>query len=454
MIAAVILMFLIIIVSVMLGSAYIAVGAMLFIVFLSALLTVGEGALVAISDQKVNQDAEAGNRRALKVQMFTKNANAYMTSIQIWKTLLALANGAIALDIFRYDVMAWFGTPGVVLEIVSVVIIILIILFFHVVFGQLIARRLAAKQAEILAYVLVGFIGFMHGLMRPVAWFFRQMSNVLGRLFGLHPSEQGRHLTEEEIRTIVEASTKTGAIDHEESVMINNIFEFDDTYVSEIMTHRTEISALDVKTTKTKVMDFINAEQYTRFPVYEGNLDHIIGTLHVKDLLKHMAEKNGRLNLTSIIRKPLFVPESMKTSRLFKDMQKSKNHIAIVLDEFGGTAGIVTIEDLIEEIVGNIFDEFDDVEIDIVKVDDHQYEIDGLTNIDDVEDMIEAGLPVEDYDTLSGFILGQLGRIPEADEDIAFEANGYLFEVLQVDEQVITKVRVTRLKKQTETNDS
>ena len=452
MIAALIMMVLIMIVFVILESAYIAVAAMLFIVFLSAVLTVSEGALISISDQKVNLDAEKGNRRALKVQAFTNDSRAYLISIQIWVTLLALANGAIALDAFRLDVMAWFGTPNLGLEIASVVIIILLILFFHVVFGQLIARRLAVKKADTLAYMLVGFIGFMHGLMRPIAWFFRQMSNVLGRLFGLLPSEQGRHVTEEEIRTIVDASFKTGAIDYEESEMIHNIFEFDDTYVSEIMTHRTEISALDVNTTKAKVIDFINTEQYTRFPIYEGNLDHIIGTLHVKDLLKQLAGKDTQLNLKTIIRKPFFVPESMKTSKLFKDMQKSKNHIAIVLDEFGGTAGIVTIEDLIEEIVGNIFDEFDDVEIDIVKVDDHQYEIDGLTNIDDVEDMIEAGLPVEDYDTLSGFILGQLGRIPEADEEIAFEANGYLFEVLQVDEQVITKVRVTRLRKQTETD--
>ena len=192
-------------------------------------------------------------------------------------------------------------------------------------------------------------------------------------------------------------------------------------------------------------MDFIREEQYTRYPVYDGNIDHIVGTIHVKDLLRYLDKPEEKFSLKSLIRPPYFVPESKRTAELFREMQKQKNHIAVVLDEYGGTAGIVTIEDLIEEIVGNISDEYDEDEEDVKQINDEQFEIDGLANIHDIEDILEADLPVEDYDTISGFILGQLGRFPEENETISIEYNGFRFDVLNIENKIITKVRVTKL---------
>jgi putative hemolysin len=267
---------------------------------------------------------------------------------------------------------------------------------------------------------------------------------IFGRFFALKPEEGERRMTEEEIRTIVEYSSRSGNIDEEESEMIQNVFDFSDTAVEEIMTHRTEISAINIKSTRKQIIEYVQNERFTRFPVFENDIDHIIGTLHVKDLLKFLDNAEEKFSLKKLLREPYFVPDSKKTDELFREMQQQKNHIAIVLDEYGGTAGIVTIEDLIEEIVGNIQDEYDEDEEEINQIDAYTYEIEGLTNIDDVEDELEIGLPVEDYDTISGFILGQLGRFPDKDETVSIEFNNCVFEIIETNENVITRVKVTK----------
>ena len=288
----------------------------------------------------------------------------------------------------------------------------------------------------------MSIVSLVKSIFLPLLLLYDGLSKAFGHLFGLKNTEGEREVTEEQIRNIVEESSKTGNIEEAESEMIQNIFDFTDTTVDEIMTHRTEISAINVNATKEEVLAYIKDEQYTRFPVFEKDIDHIIGTFHVKDILKILDESS--FSLKSFLRKPYFIPDSKRTAELFAEMQKEKNHIAIVLDEYGGTAGIVTIEDLIEEIVGNIFDEYDIVEDEVKIIDDRTFEINGLIPIDDAEDAIEADLPVDDYDTLSGFILGQLGRFPDPDEKVEFIYHGFTFSVLSVDENVITKVQVTK----------
>ncbi|TNF09278.1 MAG: HlyC/CorC family transporter [Bacillota bacterium] len=418
--------------------------SMIILIILTAILQASETAIIATSDNKVKEDAEDGHKRAIKILKFNTHQRSYLTAIQVMITLLALVNGAIALDAFKQDVIIWLNMNNSYIEQLVIVIIALFLLVFHVVFGQLIPKRLGNKYPHQIAYGTIGFVTIVTFLLKPILVVLYWISNVVGRLFGLDPSDQERKMTEEEIRTIVEASSKTGNIEEEESEMIQNIFDFSDTTVDEIMTHRTEISALNVKSTRAQVIEYVKTEQFTRFPVYEESIDHIIGTLHVKDLLKYLDNPDEKFSIRSMIRPPYFIPESKKTSELFKEMQKQKNHIAIVLDEYGGTAGIVTIEDLIEEIVGNIFDEYDEEEEEIKQIDDITYEIDGLLSISDVEDVIEANLPVDDYDTLSGFILGQLGRFPDDNEKVIIQYEGFTFEVLGTSDNIITKVKVTK----------
>lgn len=417
---------------------------MIFLIFLSAVFNATEVALVVISDNKVNLDADRGNKKALLIQKFTEKPKSYLTTIQVVITLIALVNGAIALHTFKDDVIIMLNSTNQYVEPLVIVIIALFLLVFHVVLGQLIPKRLGSKYPDQVAYGMIGFIYNLNKLLSPIIWLLNQLASLFGRLVGLDPHDVERKMTEEEIRTIVEASSKTGNIDEDESEMIQNIFDFSDTTVDEIMTHRTEISALNVKSTKSQVIEYIKSEQFTRFPVYEGNIDHIIGTLHVKDLLKYLDNPEEKFSVKDLIREPYFIPESKRTSELFKEMQKQKNHIAVVIDEYGGTAGIVTVEDLIEEIVGNIFDEYDEVEDEVTQIDDFVYVIEGLTNISEVEDIIKANLPVEEYDTLSGFILGQLGRFPHDNEEVTIMFNGFKFEILGTDDKIITKVRVTK----------
>ncbi|PKK96871.1 MAG: HlyC/CorC family transporter, partial [Tenericutes bacterium HGW-Tenericutes-3] len=422
--------------------------SMVVLVIISGIFAASEIALVVVSDNKVSHDADMGNMRAMRIKKYSENPKSYMSTIQMIITLIALVNGAIALDTFSSSVVNWFDNSLSFIEPLVIIISALIILVFHVVFGQMIPRSLANKYPDEISYGTIGFIAFMTKIMFPVVWILETISSLIGRLFGLDPSDSERKMTEEEIRSIVEESGKMGNIDEEESEMIQNILDFSDTTVEEIMTHRTEISALSVRSTKSQVLAHVQNEQFTRYPVYEGDMDHIVGILHVKDLLKYIDNSEEKFSTRALIRPPFFVPDSKKTSELFKEMQKKKTHLAIVLDEYGGTAGLVTIEDLIEEIVGNIFDEYDEVEDDIKQIDNHTYEIAGLCSINDVEDIIEAGLPVEIYDTLSGFILGQLGRFPEENESILINFNGFSYEVLDTEDKIISKVRVKKLEKQ------
>jgi len=419
--------------------------SMIILVIISGVFAAAEIALVIVSDNKVNHDADLGNIRAIRIKKYTENPRSYMSTMQMLIILIALVNGAIALNTFSSRVSNWFDNSLSFIEPLVIVISALIVLVFHVVFGQMIPRRLANKFPNQISYRIIGFISFMTKIMFPVVWLLESISGLLGRLFGLDPSDAERKMTEEEIRAIVEESGKMGNIDEEESEMIQNILDFSDTMVEEIMTHRTEISALNVRSTKSQVLAHVKNEQFTRYPVYEADIDHIVGILHVKDLLKYIDNSEEKFSTKALIRTPFFVPDSKKTSELFKEMQKQKTHLAVVLDEYGGTAGIVTIEDLIEEIVGNIFDEYDEVDDEIKLIEENIYEIDGLCNINDVEDVIEAGLPVNEYDTLSGFILGQLGRFPEEDESILITFNGYTYEVLDTEDKIISRVKVTKI---------
>jgi putative hemolysin len=418
---------------------------MILLILLSAILVASDAALVAISDAKVEEDADEGNQRAKSVLKYAKDPKPYQTTMQTVITLIAIVNGAIALDTFSNDIIAWFNTDFSAIRPLVIIVIALLLLTFHMIFGMLIPRRLAYKYTDKIAYSTIGFIQFLTLIFKPIIWVFNGVSLLVGRIIGLKPHEGEKKVTEEEIRTIVEESSKVGSIDEEEGEMIQNVFDFSDTTVDEIMTHRTEISAISIKSTRSQLMDFIREEQYTRYPVYEGNIDHIIGTIHVKDLLKYLDKPEEKFSIKTLLRPPYFVPESKRTAELFREMQKQKNHIAVVLDEYGGTAGIVTIEDLIEEIVGNISDEYDEDEEDVKQINDEQFEMDGLANIHDIEDILEADLPVEDYDTISGFILGQLGRFPEENEVISIDYHGFRFDVLTIENNIITKVRVTKI---------
>ncbi|NLN50205.1 MAG: HlyC/CorC family transporter [Acholeplasmataceae bacterium] len=422
----------------------------IILILFNAFFTASETALVATNDSKVEADAQEGNKRAKRVYKYLNKPTNFLSAIQLGITLIGFINGFIAADTFAAPITSWIQNvikiQTNILQPIVTFLITLVLAFFQIVFGELVPKRLAMKYPEKIIYVSSGLVGFISKVMRPFVWLLTASANLIVRLFGIDPDKNDKRMTEEEIRLIVASSGKKGVIDATESEMIENILDFDDIAVSEVMTHRKEISALDINSTKQEVFDFVINEKYTRFPVYDGNIDKIIGILHAKDLLKYMgSESRERFNLKKLLRQPIFVPESAKTNDLLNEMRKKQTHIAIVIDEYGGTAGIITIEDLLEEIVGNIFDEYDVFEEEIEEINKNEYIVDGLIDLDDVENEIKADLPIEEYDTLSGFVLGQLGRFPEENEKILITYNGYLFEALEYDEMVITKVKIKKI---------
>jgi len=429
-----------------------------FFIVLNGVFAASEIALVSASKREIQEDAESGSKvskKAIRVLKLIENPTRFLSTIQIGITMFGFINGVIAADAFSNmisdQLASWTGLETLILIPIVTFIITLILTYFQVIFGELVPKRIAMKSPEKVSYMFIGFLSVIAVIMKPFVVLLTSSANLIMRLMGINPQDDDDTLSEEELILELNASESKGFIDRSENEMIQNIFEFDSTTVDEVMTHRTEVSAIDLEATRDELISFVTNEKYTRFPVYEDNLDKIVGTLHVKDLLRYISEHPDPkdFNLQEMLRDPLFVPQSKNTRALFREMKLTKTHIAIVIDEYGGTAGIITFEDLIEEILGNISDEYDEDEIEIQAINDNQYEIDGLIDLDDVEDLLHAGLPVEDYDTLSGFMLGQLGRFPDDEESVVVIFSNYRFEVLAYEDRIIERVLVTRVEEAT-----
>jgi len=428
-----------------------------FFIVLNGVFAASEIALVSANKREIQEDVDRGGKKGLKAQRVLKlveNPTRFLSTIQIGITMFGIINGVIAAGAFSNiisgQIATWTGLEMIIIIPIVTFIITLILTFFQVIFGELVPKRVAMKAPERVAYMFIGFLTVIAVIMKPFVVLLTSSANLIIRLLGINPQDDDDTLSEEELILELNASESRGFIDSSENEMIQNIFEFDSTTVDEVMTHRTEVSAINVETSLTELVKFVTNEKYTRFPVYEDNLDKIVGTLHVKDLLRYISEnqKPEIFNIHEILRDPLFVPQSKNTRALFREMKLSKTHIAIVIDEYGGTAGIITFEDLIEEILGNISDEYDEDELEIKTISEHQYEIDGLIDLDDVEDLLHANLPIDDYDTLSGFLLGQLGRFPDEDESIVVVYDKYRFEVLAYEDRIIERVLVTRIEEE------
>ncbi|WIF89160.1 hemolysin family protein [Acholeplasma laidlawii] len=428
-----------------------------FFIVLNGIFAASEIALVSANRREMQEDADADGKKAKKAKRVLKlieNPTRFLSTIQIGITMFGFINGVIAADAFSNlisnQIANWTGFDTLIIIPVVTFIITLILTYFQVIFGELVPKRIAMKSPERVSYIFIGFLSVIAVIMKPFVVLLTSSANLIIRLFGINPQDDDDTLSEEELILELNASESKGFIDSSENEMIQNIFEFDSTTVEEVMTHRTEVSAINLNSTRDELVKFVTNEKYTRFPVYEETLDKIVGTLHVKDLLKYLSdhEDKNEFDIQEILRDPLFVPQSKNTRALFREMKLTKTHIAIVIDEYGGTAGIITFEDLIEEILGNISDEYDEDEEEIQAISEDRYEIDGLIDLDDVEDLIHAGLPIEDYDTLSGFILGQLGRFPEADESIVVVYGHYRFKVLSYEDKIIERVLVTRVEEE------
>lgn len=417
---------------------------------LNAFFAASEIAIISLNDKKIKKMAEEGHKKAILLENLMSEPSRFLATIQVGITLAGFLASAFAAESFADRLTGAVKMSGLpvdesIIKLIAVILITVILAYFQLVLGELVPKRVAMQKPEAISMFAINPLSFLSSFTRPFVKFLTLSTNFVIRLFGGNPDADEERITEEEIRMMVDVGQEKGVIQGTEKEMINNIFEFDNTSVSEIMTHRTNIVAVPLDSDLEHVMEIIKAEKYTRIPVYEDTIDNIVGILHVKDMFGYVNQAAvENFNIKELLRLPYFIPQSKKTDELFKELQKNKTHMAIVIDEYGGTAGIVTIEDLLEEIVGNIFDEYDEEEKEIEILDENTFVINGTVSLDIVKDHIEIELPIEEYETLSGFVMGQLGRIPKEEEKPEVEFNGVLFKVEEVDEKRISKVKVCR----------
>ncbi|MDD4239066.1 MAG: hemolysin family protein, partial [Desulfotomaculaceae bacterium] len=365
---------------------------LMVLIVLNAFFAASEMALVSLKDNKIKLMAEEGNKKAMLLKKLLSEPSRFLATIQIGITLAGFLASAFAAESFSGRLVELIKRTGVTvpevwLKNISVVLITIILSYFTLVLGELVPKRLAMKKAEPISMLVVGPLNFLAVVASPFVKLLTLSTHFFVRLFGVDPNEEDENVTEEEIRMMVDVGEERGSINEAEKEMINNIFEFNNKTVAEIMTHRTDISALPVEASLSELIAFINREKYSRIPVYEDNIDNIIGVIHAKYLIQFLTKDFNKenFNLRAIIKQPYFVAQSKRTDELFKELQQNKTHLAVIIDEYGGTAGIVTLEDLIEEIVGNIFDEDDEIEKDIEKLDENTFIINGTTSLDIVE---------------------------------------------------------------------
>ncbi|WP_428910684.1 hemolysin family protein [Niallia sp. Krafla_26] len=428
----------------------IAIVTLIVLILFNAFFAASEMALVGLNDNKIKRLAEEGDKKAKLIYNLISEPSRFLSTIQIGITLAGFLASAFAADFFAGPLAQALFDLGVpielsVLQTASVVVITILLSYFTLVFGELVPKQLALQKAESIANLAAPPLTLLFKLCLPVVKFLTFSTNSIIRLFGVDPNAKGEEATEEEIRMMIDVGSERGTIQAEEKLMIHNIFEFNDKSVSDIVTHRTDMVALPIDASLEETVEIVNLERYTRFPVYEGDIDNIIGIFHVKYLFQFMSKDNDKaFDLRELIRKPYFVLETQSIDTLFTDMKKNNVHIAIVLDEYGGTEGLITIEDVIEEIVGEISSEIDGPdEEEIRQLSPNQYAIEGVTNLYKLKDILKVDLPIDDFDTLNGFLISEIGYIPSTQERPVITYQDLLFEVKEVSENRIEQVLVT-----------
>lgn len=434
------------------GNLILKLLLLLFLILVNAFFAMSEIAIITLNDVKLQRMAEEGDKKAIKILNLTQNPSNFLSTIQICITLAGFLTSAAAAESFADPVADFFAglmnlasTP-VWLSTASLVLITLIISFFSLVLGELAPKRIAMQKYEAISFKIVGVLVFFSGMFKPFVKILSFSTNLVVRLLGFDPNASEEEVTEEEIRMMVDAGEEKGVIEESQKEMINNIFEFDDIVAADVMTHRTDIEAVEITDDISDIIEKTLEAGYSRIPVYEEDLDNIKGIVYVKDLLKYVGKNVPKnFKISHIMREAFFFPESKKCRDLFNEMTEKHLQMVFVCDEYGGIAGIVTMEDLLESIVGNMQDEYDNEEDEIEQVNETTFSLDGTTDIEEVEEILDTKFPEGEYDTIGGLIMAELGRIPGEDENPTVELLGFRFTVEEVEERRITRITAERL---------
>jgi len=416
------------------------------LIFVNAFFAATEISFISLNDAKIEKQAKEGNKKAKQIKKMLKEPSRFLATIQIGITLAGFLSSAFAADAFADDLAPMLENLiplGIgVWESISIVLITIILSYFSLVFGELVPKRIGMKNSEKLAFATIGIIRAIAAFTSPFVKLLTASTNGISKLFGISITDE-ETVTEEEIRMMVDVGEEKGSIEEEEKELINNVFEFNDKVVSEIMIHRKDIYAIDINSDISNILEELDEYKYSRIPVYEDSVDNIVGMLFIKDLLASVSKKE-KIKISNLLRAAYFVSENKPINELFKDLQRNKHQLAIVLDEYGGTAGLITMEDIIEELVGNIFDEYDEEEKEFEKIDDNTFMINGSVSIHDLRKILEVEIPEGEYDTLSGYLIEELGRIPSDNEKPVIETKRVTYKVEEYEEKRIIWVKACK----------
>ncbi len=399
---------------------------LLVLICFSAFFSAAETALTSLSKIRLRNMVDDNIKNADKVAKITDDPGKLLSTILIGNNIVNICASSIATAI----AISIDPIKGVGIATAFMTIVVLI-------FGEITPKTIAAQNSEKISLRFAGPIIIITKLLTPFVIIFNAVTGVIVRLFGADPSKRTPLITEAELKTMVDVSHEEGVLETEERQMINNVFEFGDSKAKDVMTPRTDIEAVKADISREELISFFKEEQFSRAPVYGEDIDDIIGIVYYKDVV--FSPEEG-FDIKDYIRDAFFTYESKGTSELFRIMRTKRIPVAIVVDEYGGTSGLVTLEDLVEEIVGEIADEYDEVEEDIEVVKEDEYIIDGSTHIDDVNEMIGTNIESDDFDTIGGFVIGVLGRFPEAGETVEYD--GIKFVVEEIDKNRIEKLRI------------
>lgn len=433
------------------GNLFTQLFLILLLILINAFFSASEIAVISSNKNRINHLANEGSKKAKLLLKLVEEPNRFLATIQVGITLagfLASASAAVSISNYLTRVLSRINIPLIAnaSDAISLIVVTILLSYLTLVLGELLPKRVALQNAERFALAVAGTIIFVSRVTFPFVKILTVSTNILVRLFHANSNEVDQKVTEEEIRMMINVGEENGVLNETEREMIDGIFEFDNTLARRVMTPRTSVFTLDINTPIDEVIDEILEEQYSRIPVFEDTRDNILGILFMKDLFTEILKKDkNQISIKELLRPAYFVPETKNIDVLFRELQISKNHLAVLVDEYGSFSGIVTIEDLIEEVMGNIFDEYDeDTEGNefIQKLDTNTYLVNGLMSIGDVNENLNLKLPEEYFDTIGGFVIDLIGNIPEEGEESIIEYENIVFKVEKISGKRIELLKI------------
>ena len=431
---------------------------LVILIFINAFFASSEIAVISLSETKLRKQAEEGDKKAKKLLNLMQSPDHFLSAIQIAITLAGFLSSAFAADSFSDPLVRWLvedkGLTAIspsTLNTIMVILITVVLSYFSLVLGELVPKRIAMKKTETVARLTVGTVTAVASVFRPVIWLLSKSTNGVLRLLHIDPKADEEDVSEDEIRMMVDLGEERGTIEPGEKELIENVFNFNNTTAEDVMRHRTDMVMIWAQDKKEDILSTIRASGLSRFPVYEEDADDILGILSTREYLLN-AQSPAPKPLRELLRPAYFVPESVRTDVLFRDMQNKKVHMAIVVDEYGGTSGLVTMEDLLEEIVGNIYDEFDpQEEKPIEQQGENLWRVAGSCELEQVAEALDVRFPEDEgSDTLGGLVFSQLSVIPADGSRFAVDACGLHIEVQDFSERRVEWALVSKLPKETQ----